>query len=231
MKKLLVILLCLVFFSSIVSTCDAATKQMVPKIKEGSGMEKVYVDDSPVVISKGKNNTLIAAGLKKVKYFTLHILCRNLSDKSIDMNPTDISVIAIDKKGKETKVKVYSAKQIVSGIKKRMALSNGLMAAGSTPSRSPKNFSGTTDNGSTFSGSIDVYEDNTAQQLVTQKKIEANSAKVNATEEGCLKRNTVFPNESVEGDVHLKYRKAVKYIVTIPFGEDIHIIEFVPENT
>lgn len=230
MKKLLALLLCLGLVGSIASVCYAATKNMVPRFEENSGIKKIYVDGTPVAVSKGKNNTLIAAGLKKEKYFILHLLYKNLSDKAIDMNPANISVVAIDGKEKETKIIVYSAEAIVGGMKKRMALAAGLMAAGSTPTHSSQSFSGDTYDGQSFSGSIDVSQDNTAEQLRVQNQINTNRAKINATEEGCLKRNTVFPSESVEGDVYLKYGKAIKYIITIPFGEDIHIIEFMPEN-
>jgi len=85
-----------------------------------------------------------------------------------------------------------------------------------------------------YSGTTTTYDPAkaaVAQQTANQKVAayaQATQATYNATEQGLLKRTTLFPNHYAEGTVCIQKKKATKYIITIPFGSDEHRVEFVP---
>ena len=53
-----------------------------------------------------------------------------------------------------------------------------------------------------------------------------------ATEQGLIKANTLFPEQYVEGNVMVKMNTmyTTKFVVTIPVGNEIHTITFIPKQ-
>lgn len=87
-----------------------------------------------------------------------------------------------------------------------------------------------------YSGTTTTYDPTKAQMVRNQNAqqmamyMRATEENYNATEQGLLKINTLFPKQYCQGKVCIKYKKAIKYVISVPFGDDLHKIEFAPSK-
>ncbi len=233
MKKWILIIIYMFFIMSCVSTYNLS-----PVIDKNKKMEMMYLDGKEVAISYGKETSVGLLGYTTVKNeMILNIAYKNISQNRINIIPDFITVVGIDVYGNRNNLKVYLADEYLKKMRREQTIllaTQGLAAIGESVNagRSTTNIYGNVGSES-VSGTI-TTNDPAKQSVVSSiKQQELNqTAKTYAqqtatTEQGLIKRNTLFPEQIVEGHVIVKFQNAETYIVKVPAGSDIHVFEFI----
>ncbi|MDP2929521.1 MAG: hypothetical protein Q8O01_05620 [Candidatus Omnitrophota bacterium] len=235
-KKILAVLLIPSLMICGCATTRIAMMPTVTKLKEGNGVDRIFSDGKPIAISTIGKTSVVAQLEKKEEFLVLDICYKNFSSDRIDMDPTVITVEAIDKTGRIEKLRVYSAKEIGDHIRNKQVVKAAASTVGSILSLGLVTLSAVGIPGGSYVGSS-VSSAYTALAVggVAQQAINTGSGiqqqmtqAAYATEYGLLKTTTLFPNQYAEGGVRIKCKAAEKYIISVPFGDTIHVIEFVP---
>ena len=235
-KKIVAVLL---IPSLMMCGCASTRIAMMPtvtKLKEGSGVDRIFSDGKPIAISTIGKTSVVAQLEKKEEFLVLDICYKNFSSDRIDIDPTAITVEAIDKMGRIEKIRVYSAKEIGDHIRNKQVVKAAASTVGSILSLGLVTLSAVGIPGGSYVGSsvssayTALAVGGVAQQAIsTGSGIQQNLTQAAyATEYGLLKTTTLFPNQYAEGGVRIKYNNAEKYIISVPFGDTTHTIEFVP---
>jgi len=248
----------LAFFSiMLLFITGCASSYYLKPIIEGDDMEMMYLDGKEVAISENLETNVAIYGMKSTKNeLILRILYKNkTTDKRINVIPEQITVAGYNKEGRSNYFKVYPAEEYLKKMRNAQAWAMAFQAVGGAMEASQAGKSTSTTYGSS-SGSIYGSDGTTytgygsssstttttdygaqaeanARNRAEMQKTANQYAQLNAaTERGLIKANTLFPEQSVEGNVMVKMNTMYnsKFVVTIPVGNEIHTVTFVPKK-
>ncbi len=234
-----------------------ATSYYLKPIIDSDDLEMIYFDGKEVAVSKDYETGVAVFGMKTTQNeLILHILYKNnTTDKRINVIPEQITVAGYTKEGRYNYFKVYPAEEYLKKMRNAQAWAMAFQAVGGAMEASQAGKSTSTTYGSS-SGSIYGSDGTTytgygsssstttttdygaqaeanARNRAEMQKTAEQFAQVNAaTEQGLIKANTLFPEQSVEGNVMVKMNTMYnsKFVVTIPVGNETHTITFVPKE-
>ncbi len=219
-----------------------------PVIRSNDNMDVIYHEGKPVALSFGEETTV---GLYCIKTtdneLLLHVLYTNeSSEKRITVIPEDIKIYGVDKQLQKKQLKVYSAKEYLRKMQRKQNWATvALAVAGAMEAEEAAKSTSTTSAYVTGSGGY-AYGSATTQTYDASKKAEVearNRAEIaktqqqyalinTAVEQGLIKSHTLFPEQRIEGNVMVKFKKSYsnRFIIKIPIGKEVHTIIFVPDR-
>lgn len=231
-----------------VQTACTSAVYLRPVVHPGQEIETIFWQGRELAISHGERTTVAVFGMKtEENELLLHVLYQNRSAGTrMDVIPEKIGVEAFDEGGQSKRLGVFSAERYMR--KKRNAQQWALAAqafagamqavsAGRTTSYTQAYAYGT--GGYAWgSATTTTYDAAKAAQVsaLNQAQLERNAqrfAQTNATVEGgLLKKNTLFPGQTIEGNVMAKYNGwySAKFLVAVPIGGEVHVFTLVPET-
>jgi len=251
MSKSTILFIIFILIAIFIVGC-ATTFKLSPVIENYSGnnIEKLFFEGNEVAWVKSKDRDIMIYGIKTGGNIVLHVLFNNRSDKNINVIPESISVVGINEYDEKVSLKVYSAEEYLKKMRNTQMLALVLQATGNAMSSMNSGRSTTTTNTNTYvsgnvggnsfygtgnSTSTSTTYDPSKQAEINrrnQEQLERNAKQYRkqyaATKQGLLKKTTLFPNYYIEGNVMVKYERAMKYIVKIPFGNETFTLEFKP---
>jgi len=210
-------------------------------------IEIVFLEGNEVALSVKDSTAVAIFGQKNANNeLYLYVAYKNKSvHQKANAIPSDIVVYGINEIGSKKQFQTYSAYEYLKRMKSQQAIVLGLQAAAgiveSTNSAQSTTYtSGTysSSDGTSLSGSsvsttydyskqaeVDARNQKDLQESIQQYK------KVNsATEQGLIKKTTLFPGQMIEGYVVVKmdnyYSKG--FLINVPIGQDVHEYRFVP---
>lgn len=232
----------------IISGCATTKKYPLKPIIVGDDLELNYLEGKEVAISTKFESGIAILGTETNKdEIFFNIIFKNYSiDKKINVLPEQIKVMGYNKVGNGGRLYVYKPHEYINKLKKGQSISMALNSVGSALQTidAGKSTSTTysTSNSST-GGSISTTthtttydsrakaEENARHNAQLQYNAQKNAQMNAAVERGLIKANTLYPGDYIAGNIVVKKDKwfTDKYKVTIPIGNDIHIISFVPK--
>ncbi len=236
MRKLLL----LIVFLMLIPGCVYIVR-FHPIIEPDKAKEMLYVDGNEVIFSE-KDSTSIALYLHKKDEYELicHILYFNKTDSLLNVFPDHARVFYYyDNRKKMDSLYVYPSDIYMKKIRTMQQINNFALALSATAASYSSNTT-TTTTGVIGGDVVNVTSTSSNPQTFTQSMLQVgNTIRYNnqiyaaanlATELGLVKRHTLWPNTYVEGNIIIKYKSSDRYRVEIPFGDDVHIVEFNAEQ-
>jgi len=232
MKKCGFLFICMFF----IMNC-ATTYNLSPVIDNNKKMEMIYLDGKEVAISYGMETVVGLLAYKTVQNeIILNIAYKNISQNRINIIPDSITVVGRDDYFSQY-LKVYSAEEYLKILRRKQSIllaTQGLAAINESVNsgRTTTNIYGNVGSES-VSGTITTYDPAKQSAVSSIKRQELNQTaqayeyQAKATEQGLIKRNTLFQDQIVEGSVIVKFQNARRYIVNVPAGNDTHVFEFI----
>ncbi len=232
----------------LILTGCATTYYLRPVIDQSESVELIYFEGHEVAISRGQKTLVGLYGMKTAaKNITLCVVYLNNTDQErFDVIPENITVIGLDTQGKSSQFKVYSAEEYLKKMRTAQAWAFAFQSMGGAMEASSAARSTSHTTASVYGSEGYAYGSATTTTYDKGKEAEINArnreqlqrsaelyARNNAaTEQGLLKRNTLFPGQYAEGNVMVKLNTmySTKFIVTVPIGNEKHIITFVPKK-
>ena len=233
---------CFQITTVITAGCSSSFK-LSPQTQGIPNQDVIYSDGNEIAISVGEETTVGLFGEKpengEIKLFVYYL---NDSDKSINVDPTVIIAESVSENnrtfGEKQSLSVYSAEEYLKKLKRDqmwVALAQGLQAASDSYNAGYSSSTTTGYVGNTqFYANTQTY-DASKQAEMQQQNINRmqQTAALNAfqnasTSSILLRKNTLFPKQSVSGYVMVKYRYAKKYEITIPVENDLHKFILIP---
>lgn len=248
MKKYIVIIGCL-FYSC---TQPALYKLAAYRTDKPDYREYYYQDGDDIIVSRLNNSTVVITGGKRnANEIHFLLLIANTSDKPINFYPELVKVFAKQNNGTDwVELHIYSPSEYSKLLDKRYSKNTALMAfatgmasynSGKSKTTSSSYTLGdlTDDEGNTLS--MSALTTTTSETIDYSKQAETNKRSIdyntrlkelyNSLKEGQLKKNTVFPDLTIEGKVIVGINSLAEkgYIVEIPLEGEIHDFGFVPD--
>jgi|UPI0003A825E6 hypothetical protein len=232
MKKLGFSFICMFF----IMNC-ATTYHLSPVIDNNTKMEIIYLDGEEVAISYGNETVVGLLAYKTVQNeIILNIAYKNISQNRINIIPDSITVVGKNDYFSQY-LKVYSAEEYLKKLRREQSIIlaiQGLAAISESVNsgNSTSTIYGNVGSESVY-GTISTYDPAKQSAVSSIKMQELNQTaqtyeyQIKAIEQRLLKINTLFPGQIVEGNVIVKFQDAMKYIVNVPAGNDIHVFEFI----
>lgn len=235
MKKLIYAFF--VYFFPMAFVCAAITDVEDSKyeftIKSDNGIKTFYSNGEQYGISKGVHSTttVLLSDAGNAYWLNTSILS---SGEAFNLDPqNDIRLYVLDKKGNKKPLKQYTNLEIQKSIKKeassfargqRLSAVFGGMSADGEYRTSYQNVYG-----QNIGYSTTVYKDYSKQKRLTENA-KANIARKNAEtgekanffNSAILKKETIFPNDLVQGIVLFKPKKGNEYILEINLDGEEH---------
>lgn len=212
----------------------------------------IYLDDTPVMSYLNERSQISAYVEKTNKNeIVFNLWVKNTSNQPINFLPDNITVIGESKDLDKMPLRVYTHKEYMKKIKRAQlwrAFGDNLSDESDTLSDDDIDAAGmsaTYLENSTGQSAVSVtYDYGKVAELKAQKKRERREAEAAREEiereiqkqnrdlrDRLLKRNTIAPNQEIEGKVFVKFNGVYdkKFYVTIPVGRDVYELVFVPE--
>lgn len=248
------LIIVLVVFLLLLTGCTQ--KFHLSPVVEGNNPEVILHRGKEIAISDENETSLLISGSRiSSDELILRVLYFNKTDsKFININPEMVSVVGYDQYGVAKTFKVYSADEYLKKIRRKQIWTAVLMGLSGALNAYNASYS-TATTYSTTSGTIygskgDYYKASTTTSTTTdfydhrglaeandrnQKNLEnltkQQSDTYQALECGLIKANTLLPKGYAQGNIIVKidgfYTK--KFVVTVPFEEELHVITFVPK--
>lgn len=234
-----------VMIVSVVSCTSSYQLDIAPEMGQ-----PIFIDGVPFYV---KTDSSVAVGCALRKQFISdadgdYLLCQlyiqNRSTSSFDFIPEQVSVIAFNDLGKNTFIPATKPEHFLKMIKDLQNFSLGLYAisaavssmnAGVTTSTTTFQTNSSTGirSGSATTTTYDPAKAAIAQSTQNQQlqyMADRKQANYLAVEKGLLKRNTIFPDQSIEGIVAIRQNIEFtnKITVQLPIGPHTYRINFVP---
>ena len=231
----------LIIFTLFLFSCSTSY-DLKPVIKD-SNMEMFLDNGKQFAISYLPKTQIALTARKKEDKLYLFIAYKNVSNKNINVMPEEILVSRFNSAGKTKSFKTYSAEQYLKKIKTQQAWASGLQSFSDGVSSSNAGKKTTTTMGGGTGSGLDwgtttTTTDENAKAEAKEKnaqnareRSERNAKKIAKTEQGLIKSNTLFPDDSIEGNVVIKMSQGYesKFIISVPIGTEIHSFTFIPK--
>lgn len=249
--------LLIIFLGVLFLMTGCTQKYHLSPVSNGNETQVIFNHGREVAVSDECETRFFISGTKESSSeLVLHVLYLNNSDsKTMTIYPDKISVMGYNQSGITKTFKTYSADEYLRKLRRSQmwttilrALSGALNAynagqsTSTTYSTTSGNIYGSTGNSYMASGttmsttnSYDhraTVEANNRNQRNLDRLSKRQSNAYKTLEQSLIKTNTLFPKSHVEGNIIVKvdntYTK--KFVVTVPFGEETHVITFVPKS-
>ncbi|MFZ5518877.1 MAG: hypothetical protein ACOY90_19760 [Candidatus Zhuqueibacterota bacterium] len=240
------IFISIIIFS--VVNCTPMIYKVLPLIENNLNSEILFFEGNELIISTGEDSDLLIYGIHKGEDLIFHIFIKNKSNEKINLFPERFHVKGMDKRQKKYDLHVYDPDLFLAKLRNEHAFSMFLsaLASGIDAYNSAKTTSSThfyLNNGTAGHVTSETYDNSKRSQIMnenidrlkeTDNQFEQNLGYIS---QRLLKRNTLYPGQSLEGniiiglDIHDRYNTTnthkVKYIdLTVPFGKDEHRFKF-----
>ena len=166
-------------------------------------------------------------------YYRVQLYIKNLNSYSVIFDPNEVTAYLINKKGEEIHLEVYTNEEFQKKMKRSqnwaMALygfSAGLNAGSAGYSTSYSTTYGS--NGQMYTTTTTHYNPNAVHQanLAANAQIATYSKMMEedriVKERGYLKKNTIHPNEGIEGYMNIKRKKGHTLTINIPVDGNLY---------
>ncbi len=232
-KASVYLLFLLALISTQILTGCTTTYCLSPVPWEDKEQSCFWANGDEVAFSKCENSEVALYILKtEENELLLHILYKNTSDTLVDVFPDQIRINFYNDHGATGNVFVYDANDYIKKMKRKLAWQQfGIVLRSisqSIKSRTSTTYA-TVGNQSVYLKTHDIAKQalvNQQNQENMRRVIEQGEILNASVEMGLIKRNTLSPGYYIEGNVMAKFKRGHRYIVTIPFGDDRHVIEF-----
>lgn len=238
MKKIIFVVMVVVMIAFV--GC-ATHYKLIPYRYSEHDMSEIYIEGRKYISLANESTGISLYATKTGKFINLHLFYFNFSVHTIDAIPEKIGAEGVFHPygsiiEKCVSLKVYSAEEWLKRMARLQMASIVLSAIGDAAEEVSAGQSTTTTSGRIGDEYVHMQSttyDNSKKQEVRQKnqeemrKVTEDFARsYSAADKALLKRNTLFPGDCVEGTVMIKYLKADKYTISIPFGDENFIVEF-----
>lgn len=228
MKRLLTLTL-LVGLGLALAGCASPT--LMPVYNGDPRVGMMYVDGRKAALSTSGDLSVAVSGARAEHELFLHVGYNNRSSDMVDASPEQLTVEGEGSAGRRY-LHVYTASEYLAKVRGQQT-AELLVQALSAATEKRKVVTVTHGHGP-------YYWTTTTQTLGPDvhdffhlaRKAERNEQTIQTLERILLSRNTLFAGQSVEGVVVVEYdpRYADRYYVTVPFGGEVHRMDFVYEQ-
>ena len=234
MKKIFTCILIAFFLSG----CSPSFK-LSPMLDTNETQQMFYLDGNEIAVSEKRNTTIAIMGEKHASgEIEITLLISNISTESINIYPNNIKVYGIDSFDVKEEFEVIEPEEYLQNLQNSQKVNLITQAFyGFVETRnSDKSSTSITGRvgGLPFNATAETSDK--SKQVKANRQLvqdinslkEINDRNYDTIKQSLLKKHTIFPEEQVVGAVMVKFKPAIKYILEIPLGNDIHIIEFEP---
>lgn len=189
---------------------------VAPIFLESTASDAFYYNDHRVVLSRADSSTVAVYGIMTRQELIFHIACINNSSHWMDIIPEKIRITAFGSTGDRLQAEPFSAN--VYMLRMRMVQGIGLALVGVAGAVNAQ-----------LEGDPVAQALREGQSQAQMEQLAANEAAYSmAVERGLLRRNTVFPQQVVEGNIMVGYEWAFRdrFEIIVPFGEEEHLFTF-----
>ena len=191
-----------------------------------------YLDDKPVISSLNERSEISVYVQKTDKNeIMFHLWVKNTSNQRLNFFPKKIMVIGENQNLEKMPLTVYTHKQYIK--KQKNAQFWGAFADDFSDESAGQSTTYSVNSMGQSAVSVTYDYSKVAERKHARREAEAARAEENSDlNDRLLKRNTILPNQEIEGDVFVKFNSVYdqKFYVTIPVGDDVYELIFIPES-
>ncbi len=214
----------ILLLSLILVGCAKQDYEFSPIIGNKETQKIYYSDGAPMLMSAGKQTGIVAGTKIYDGDLYINLVIYNASSNWVELDPSAFKILAKDESGQSYSLPIYSQDEYLARVKGSQGLSMFFSGLGNAFSSMRSGYSTTHYSNGSYS---DTYDYGKQQAYVEQKNKEqaAQQAEYSAQnkliEDAFLKRNTIFPNQRINGWLVLKYIERTAADVS----SDIYAIE------
>ncbi len=228
----------------------ATSFNLTPVVERDQRHDLVWVQGHGAAVSMGDSTTVALFGMKTGgDEILLHLLFVNRSGTRHDVMPDWIEVFSTSSldvpyssfgrerhAGERYELTVYDPDRYMKSIQNAQRWALAFQALGGAVNSISAGYSSSSTTGSvsttngygSFQATTQTYDP--SKQLAAQSQSDQDIARTRSqfesnntlTENGLLKRNTLYPGQSIEGNVMVQWEEADHYEIKVTFGGEVH---------
>ncbi len=204
-----------------------------PLEDSSAGVSVVYINGLAVAVSRLEKSAVgVAVDGEQGNTVFLRVAYRNNSDAPLLAQPESIELRGRDYDGAYVSGTVYDPDRYIESLRTADSLSQAIASLGAAlfPSGPPQTAFNMSGPDGFYWGTITDYgaqaQAQQRQQLELQRQAAAQALQREQLSRAMLRTTTVFPGQAVEGLVVVVAPKAPVITVVVPFGDEVHELQF-----